>query len=469
MALSRRDLLRASAGAVLLGAGLGRAEAQAALPLRELRDRVRGRVLAPGDAGYDAARLVFNRRFDAIRPPAVVRALDAADVRATVRWAGRHDVPLVVRAGGNAYNGASTSREAVVLDVGVLDGFALRDGVAAVGPGLRNLRLYSHLARHGVALPSGSCPNVAIGGLALGGGIGLAGRALGLTLDRVVAFDVVDADGGRRTVDAHHDPDLFWALRGGGGSFAVVTKVHLRVHALRRAAWFFASYPEASRDEALATWDDLAPGAPRELTAICTLTGTRASAFGQYLGSESALRRLVAPLAAIPGARFSAGTDSFLALQRRWAACADGASTAACVAVPRATFDASSVYVSQRLSSAARHAFLRAADGGAALVLDAYGGAIGAVAPDATAFAHRDARFSVQILSYAPIGTARPRVRHARALIAPFGDGGAYPNYPDLDLRSPRRAYYGANLPRLRAIKAAVDAADRFRPAQGIR
>ena len=180
MALTRRDLLRASAGAVLLGAGLGAAESGAALPraqLRDLRDRVRGRVLAPGDHGYDAARLVFNRRFDAIRPPALVRARDAADVAATVRWAGRHDVPLVVRAGGNAYNGASTSREAVVLDVGGLAGFALADGVAAVGPGLRNLNLYAHLARHGVALPSGSCPNVAIGGLALGGGIGLAGRA----------------------------------------------------------------------------------------------------------------------------------------------------------------------------------------------------------------------------------------------------------------------------------------------------
>ena len=120
MALSRREFLQASAAALVL-------PLEAPPPLRELRRAVRGRVFAPGDRGYDASRLVFNKRFDAIRPPAVVRARDTADVQAVVRWAGRHDVPLVVRSGGNAYNGASTSRDAVVLDVGGLDRFGLDD------------------------------------------------------------------------------------------------------------------------------------------------------------------------------------------------------------------------------------------------------------------------------------------------------------------------------------------------------
>ncbi len=464
MDLSRRDFLEVSAaGTLALALPL---EAQARLPraqLRELRAQVRGRVLAPGDHGYDGARLVFNRRFDAIRPPAVVRVRDTADVQATVRWAGRHGVPLVVRSGGNAYNGASTSGAAVVVDVGGLDRFGLDGDVVTAGPGLRNFELYRRLARRGLALPSGSCPNVAIGGLATGGGMGLAGRALGLTLDRVTALDVVTASGERRRVSA--GDDLFWALRGGGGSFAIVTAVHMRARRLRRAAWFFASYPASARAEVLAAWDDLAPGAPDPLTSICTLTGARASAFGQYLGSEAALRRLVAPLARIGGVRFSAGTSDFLALQRRWAGCADGG----CGAVPRASFDASSVYVDRRLSAAGRRAFVAAADAGATLVLDAYGGAINRVPADATAFVHRDARFSVQILSYSPIGTARRRVRRARALIAPFGNGGAYQNYADLRLRSPRRAYYGSNLGRLRSIKAAVDPDGRFVPAQGIR
>jgi FAD/FMN-containing dehydrogenase len=486
--LSRRELIEASAAAaVALGLPL---EALAQVPrahLRELRRAVRGRVLAPGDGGYDRARLVFNTRFDAIRPPAVVRVRDTADVQAVVRWAGRHDVPLVVRSGGNAYNGASTSRDAVVVDVGGLDRFDIAATTAAgagldiaeevmtaagleaaaavvtAGPGLCNWELYRRLARRGLALPSGSCPNVALGGLATGGGMGLAGRALGLTLDRVTAFDVITADGERRTVRG--DDDLHWALRGGGGSFAIVTAIRLRPRRLRRAAWFFASYPASARAEVLAAWDDLAPDAPPELTSICTLTATRVSSFGQYLGSEAALRRLVAPLARIGGASFSAGTSGFLALQRRWAGCAEGG----CGPVPRDTFDASSVYVARRLDAAGRRAFVAAADAGATLVLDAYGGAIGRVAPGATAFVHRDVRFSVQILSYAPLPTARRRVRRARSLVAPFGNGAAYQNYADLALRSPRRAYYGRNLQRLEAIKAAVDPDARFRPAQGIR
>jgi FAD/FMN-containing dehydrogenase len=260
------------------------------------------------------------------------------------------------------------------------------------------------------------------------------------------------------------DDDLFWALRGGGGSFAIVTAIHLRPRRLTRAAWFFASYPASARAELLAAWDDLAPGAPPELTAICTLTGSRAGAFGQYLGSESALRRLVAPLARIGGASANAGTSGFLALQRRWAGCAEGG----CGPVPRDSFDASSIYVARKLDGAGRRAFVDAADAGATLILDAYGGAIGDVEPRATAFVHRDVRFSVQILSYAPLATARRRVRRARSLIAPSGNGEAYQNYADLGLRSPRRAYYGRNLERLRQIKATVDPDGRFRPAQGI-
>jgi FAD/FMN-containing dehydrogenase len=276
----------------------------------------------------------------------------------------------------------------------------------------------------------------------------------------------VSADGSRQRVRG--DDDLYWALRGGGGSFAVVTSVRLLVRRVRRAAWFRVTFPAGSRTEALAAWDDLAPGAPPELTAILTLTGSGATAFGQYLGSERAVRRVVAPLGRVPGAGLTAGSAGYLALQRRWAGCADGG-LAACHAFQRSAFAASSVYVAHRLPAAGRRAFANAAEPGATLILDAYGGAIGEVAPDATAFVHRNVRFSVQILSYAAIPTARARVRRARRLIAPFGNGQAYQNYADPDLTGARRAYYGSNYERLVAIKAQVDPANRFRPAQGIR
>jgi FAD/FMN-containing dehydrogenase len=296
--------------------------------------------------------------------------------------------------------------------------------------------------------------------------MGLAGRELGLTIDRVRSYDVVTADGVEQTVRG--DDDLFWALRGGGGSFGIVTAVRLRARRVRRAAYFRITYPAASRAEALDAWDDLAPRAPGALTAICTLTASGATAFGQYFGSERALRRIVAPLTRVPGASLSTGTSGYLALQRRWAGCADGG-LPACHDYDRTTFAASSVYVARKLSAAARRAFLDAAATGATLILDAYGGAIGEVAPGATAFVHRDVRFSVQILSYTSIGTARDRVRSARRLIAPYGNGQAYQNYSDPDLAGARRAYYGSNYGRLVEIKTTVDPANRFRPAQGIR
>jgi FAD/FMN-containing dehydrogenase len=463
MHLSRRELIGAAALAGLELTHLDtRLDHLPPAQVRALREAVRGRVLTPSNRGYDAARLVFNRRYDSVKPPAVVQVRDVADVRAAVRWAERFDVPLVTRSGGHAYNGASTGRHVVVVDLRHLHGVRLRDGIATIGPGARNIDVYAKLARHGVTIPSGSCPTVGLGGLATGGGMGLAGRELGLTIDRMRSFDVVTADGVKQTVSG--DDDLFWALRGGGGSFGIVTAARLRVRAVRRAAFFRISYPASAREDALAAWDDFAPHAPDGLTAIITLTASGATAFGQFFGSERRLRQIVRPLGGSP----STGTSDYLELQKRWAGCADGG-LPACREYNRSTFAASSVYVSHKLSAAARRAFLDATATGATLILDAYGGAIGRVAPSDSAFVHRRVRFSVQILSYTSIATARARVRRARRLIAPHGNGQAYQNYADPDLENARRAYYGRNYDRLVDIKTAVDPANRFRPAQGIR
>jgi FAD/FMN-containing dehydrogenase len=450
--ITRRGLLArggAAAAVLLVGAETAEARPLTRTQERALRAAVRGAVLIPGVSGYNAARVVFNRRFDAVKPPAVVRVRDSADVRAVVRWAERYDVPLVARSGGHGYNGNSTSRTAVVVDLGALDSIRFRDGIATVGPSARLGDVYARLAARGVTVPAGSCPTVAMGGLVLGGGMGLAGRAMGLTLDRVQSFDVVTADGEKHTVD---DGDLFWALRGGGGSFGIVTAVRLRTRRVSTAAFFSLAF--ADREEALARWDAFAPSAPAELTSILSLTASGATAFGQYLGSEARLRQILRPLGGSP----RTGSASYLTVQRRWAGTAGG----------RSTFAASSLYVTKRLSAAGRRGFLAAADTGAGLLLDAYGGAIARPARDATAFPHRNARFSVQILSYTDIPTARARVRNARRLIAPYGVG-AYANYGDPDLADPRRSYYGANLERLGRIKHDYDPANRFRPAQGIR
>src|SRR3954454_16462673 len=254
--LTRRELML-GAGALALGAGAADALAMPArdpgwgIPtaprraggagpraLRELARRVRGPVVRPGTGAYAAAARVYNARFDGASPDAVVEPLDTRDVQAVLRWADRHDVRVAARSGGHSYAGYSTVDEGVVVDLRRLRGIAADRGGrrASVGAAARMIEVVDALARHGGATPGGSCPTVGFGGLALGGGYGLASRTLGLTADHVLGLVVlppdrrvgrppdtvrglvvVPPDGPTRRAAPRHDPDLSWALRGGGG------------------------------------------------------------------------------------------------------------------------------------------------------------------------------------------------------------------------------------------------------------
>ena len=168
---------------------------------------VRGRVLVPSGS----AALVYNTRFDGRRPDAVVQVRDTADVVAAIRWANRFDVRLVARSGGHSYAGYSTTNDGVVLDLSRLRGIRVSGGRATIGPAAILIDVQRALTRRGVTVPSGSCPTVGLGGLALGGGHGLAGRRFGLTSDNLLAARIVTADGSVRHVDADTHEDLYWA------------------------------------------------------------------------------------------------------------------------------------------------------------------------------------------------------------------------------------------------------------------
>src|SRR5688500_14839439 len=244
--LDRRQFLVGSAGAVLAPYGAEPA-AVSRRALRELRAAVRGRVFVPAGS----AALVYNTRFDGRRPDAVVRVRDTADVAAAVRWANRFDVRLVARSGGHSYGGYSSTGDGVVLDLSRLRGISVSRGRATVGPAAQLIDVQRALTRRGVSVPAGSCPTVGIGGLALGGGYGLAGRRFGLTSDNLLAARVVTADGRVRHVDADSNDDLHWALRGGGGgNFGVVTALTLKTHRAPGAAYFFVSWPWSQASEA---------------------------------------------------------------------------------------------------------------------------------------------------------------------------------------------------------------------------
>ncbi|MEY2442869.1 MAG: hypothetical protein QOJ46_2295 [bacterium] len=485
--LDRRELLvRAAAGAALalLPAGYARGASSRLTPaaVKRLDAAVRGAVALPGSPGYDAARRVYQLAGSLPSPLAVVRVRDTADVEALVRWAAREDVALVARSGGHSYIRQSGGSGAVVADLSGMRAVALRRsiGEVEVGGGAQLVDLAAKLAPAGALVPSGSCPSVGIGGVTLGGGMGLSGRRLGLTCDRLVAATIVTADGRRRRVDARSDEDLFWALRGGGGSFGIVTSLRFSVHRETRGCWASMSFPWAHADDVLRRWQVLAPTAPRALTSILSLSagggGPSVHVSAQHLGAESELRRLLVPLAGIDGARLATASTDLLGLARRWANCPAGP-IAACHTrgtrpggvLERAAFAASSIYLQKPLDAAGRRALLARVEargsGSGIVIVDAYGGAINAVPRAATAFPHRDALASVQILSYhAPAASAGPRawVAGTRASLAGHGASGAYANYADAALQDFAAQYWGPNRSRLREVKLAVDPDRRF-------
>ena len=201
-----------------------------------------------------------------------MRCAHAADVAECVRFAVRSRLPVVVRGGGHSYVGASVSDTGVVLDVRGLDavGYDPGSGTALVGGGARLIDVYNQLGALGVSVPSGSCGSVGIGGITAGGGVGMASSAYGMTCDAVIAAEVVGADGGRRTVHAGREPDLFWALRGGGGGpFGVVTAWRMRTHPAGSVGTFVLSYPWEQAADVAAGWQARLSVAPDETWSAC--------------------------------------------------------------------------------------------------------------------------------------------------------------------------------------------------------
>jgi FAD/FMN-containing dehydrogenase len=477
MALGRREFLgEAVAGVVALA--LPEEQPHAAVlsrrAARALRSAVRGPVLLPRTPGYDRERLVYNTRFDGVRPDAVVQALDTRDVQAVVRWADRFGIRVVPRSGGHSYAGYSTTANGVVVDLGRLRGTRVANGRATVGAGAHLIDVYARLAQRGLVVPAGSCASVGIAGLALGGGHGLSGRRFGLTCDNLLAATIVTADGRARRVGADSNEDLYWACRGGGGgNFGIVTSLTLQAHRSRGGSWFLVRFPWSQASEALAAWQRFAPDAPPALTSIFSLGTTggtgqpSVTAVGQFYGPEARLRRLIRPLSRVSGASVSSGSDSTMGLVRRWA----GSSG-------RARFRAKSDYFDEPLPPRARAIMIdwierrqRApSQGSGALLLDAYGGALNRPRPDATAFVHRDMLFSLQYLTYFG-GSGRAADRWINGVwraLRPFASGQAYQNYIDPQLGGWQRAYYGSNLARLREVKRQVDPDFRFRFRQAI-
>ncbi|MFL5944663.1 MAG: FAD-binding oxidoreductase [Gaiellaceae bacterium] len=477
--LTRRQLLVRGTALAVAAVPFADALAAAAPPtgiFRELDRTLRGDVVQRGASGYNAARVVYDTRYDAIRPQAVVFCESLADVQKTVRWARRHDVHIVPRGGGHSYGGYSTTT-GVVVDVSRMHAVSVTaSGRAAVGAGAKLLGAYTALAASGRMIPGGTCPTVGIAGSTQGGGIGVSARKFGLTCDNLLEATVVLADGRVVTASAGEHPDLFWALRGGGGgNFGIVTRLVFRTHPAQNVTTYFLSWPWADAKRVVQAWQSFAPHAPDELFSVLNLgavSGGPASitSGGQFYGSESALRSLLAPLvnAGTPTG-FTTTTRSFLGAVHYF-----GGSGG------RATFGAKSSISKTALTSPGIDALLnqidakRSAGSGSGIVLlDSWGGAVNRVPKARTAFVHRSALFSMQYLSYwSPGAAAAPNLawlRRCHGAMRPYVSPFAYQNYIDPELANWQRAYYGTNLARLQQVKRKYDPANVWHFRQSIR
>ncbi|HWE28720.1 MAG TPA: FAD-binding oxidoreductase, partial [Polyangia bacterium] len=233
--------------------------------------RLTGCIVRPGDPDYDAARSDYNGRIS-IDPRLIVFACTVDDVSNAVRWAREHDVPLRARSGRHSYEGYSLVQNGLVLDVSRLNGVEHHagSGVARIGAGATVADVYEGLSPEGVMVPLGSCNSLGLAGMTLGGGVGLSGRQYGLTCDVVRAIDLVTAEGQVVRATAALNPDLFWALRGGGGgNLGIVTAFEMTTHPAPDVSTYSVSWPIADFAAVMSFWQGWAPYTdPRLFTII---------------------------------------------------------------------------------------------------------------------------------------------------------------------------------------------------------
>lgn len=452
-----------------------------------LSRQLQGELLLPAQADFERVRRVANARYDNVLPQAVARCAGSADVAAALAFAQAQRLPFTARSGGHSYLGASVGG-GLVIDVGAMDGVTLDGERATVGAGAKLSDVYDSLITAGRCIPSGSCLSVGIAGITLGGGVGVLDRAHGLSCDALVAARVVTADGQLLDCSDTQQPELFWALRGGGGGqLGIVTSLTFQTHAVAPLAQFGASFPLAELPAVLAAWQDWPSAAfalPDTVWSQLSISGQGAYLWGIAVGGPAAVQPHWETLLARIGR-----TPANATLQPRsyrdvmLGSCAT-LSRAQCHlpsqnpagTLGRTAMATSSDFFDRPLDAAGIAALAQAVqqrrDAGraGAVLLNLMGGAIARVAPAATAFPHRGALFSAQYLAEFPVGTPAAALDEAaawthglRAVMRPWSSGLAYVNYLDGLLEQPAEAYFGANLARLRQVKQRYDPAGVFK------
>jgi hypothetical protein len=456
-------------------------EATADAARRELGAAFEGELIGPGDASYDESRALFNAMTDK-RPAVIARCGGPKDVVRVIAFARAHELPLAVRGGGHNGGGLGSVDDGVVADLSLLRSVSVDAGARTVrvGGGATWAEVDAATHEHGLAVPCGVISTTGVGGLTLGGGIGHLTRGYGLTIDNLLAAEVVLADGEQVTASADENAELFWAVRGGGGNFGVVTEFTFRAHPVTDVVGGPTFWPLEQTAEVLATYREFLPTLARNATGFfCFHTVPPGPPFPEEIhmrkvcgvvwcivGSDEEAEEAMAPMLAVapplmhgaarmPLPALNSAFDGLYGPGDQWYWRADFVNEIPDEAMAR------NAQWNEKMPSWKSGSHIYPIDGAAH-----------DVGEDETAWAYRDARWAQVIIGVDTDPASAPALRDWTIgyweALHPYSAGGAYVNFMMDEGQDRVKATYRGNYDRLAQAKTAYDPENAFRINQNI-
>jgi FAD/FMN-containing dehydrogenase len=447
----------------------------------ELGTAFGGELIGPESASYDEARALFNAMIDK-RPALIARCASIADIVATIRFAQEHDLPLAIRGGGHNGGGLGSVDDGVVIDLSPLNDISVdpADGTVRVGGGALWGEVDAATAPHGLAVPAGIISTTGVAGLTLGGGHGYLTRRYGLTIDNLLSAEMVLADGSTVTASADEHPDLFWAIRGGGGNFGVVTEFTFQARPVSTVVGGPTFWALEDTDELLAVYREWLPAQPRNVSGFFNFhTIPPADAFPEHLhlrkvcgivwsvdGTDEEAEQAMAPLLEVaepllhgagrlPLKDLNGAFDGLYGPGDQWYWRGDFVRE-----IPDEAIERNREW-NGRMPSVKSGSHIYPIDG-----------AVHDVPAEDTAFAYRDATWSQVFIGVDPDPTTAAALRDWTIgyweALHPYSAGGAYVNFMMDEGQARVQATYGPNYARLAQVKATYDPGNTFRVNQNI-
>jgi FAD/FMN-containing dehydrogenase len=457
---------------------VSRAQAQTGLNVKTLVGKLTAQdatLLVPSDKMYAQYKQEFNLR-TAKLPALRILVRTTQGLAISLSWLKENQIPFAIRCGGHSFEGFSQS-STVVVDTRLMNQIQIDpiSKVLTVGGGASLGQIYKAVGEQGLAFPAGSCPNVGVSGHVLGGGYGLLSRSLGLACDSMLAAEIVMADGKIVTASAQSNPDLFWALKGGGGgSFGVVSRYKFRTYPVTKVSVFGISWnlPKENAGAVFRNWQAWNQSASSGVTSLFRINKNKNGSFylhavGQSIHSETWLKSEIQPLLDIEPSSLTVKGMSFLDGVRRFAGKEDYSSV---------YMKGKSDYIYKEMSEEGIQVAFAGMEkqnaGTIGMAFDGYGGQIAKIGSLDTAFYHRKARSVIQYFcqwgSAVNTESRLKIIREYHQSMRPYVSGYAYVNYCDTDIKNWHQAYWGENFEKLVAVKRKWDPENFFKHAQSI-